>query len=175
MQNNNGPHDIINMQDTSTQAMTEVALGLSMAFFALLIIALMSVALPAQTPATNASQSKSVDINMDMSQAVRLSLDTLTSGQQASDEKLSVAEKNSQVVLFYWGGQFFDSQKQVVNVQELGAQNDVIVAVDPNISFTHLIQIQNQFSGKPMRLTSLDEQWQQALGNEANTKTSNEK
>ena len=36
--------------DTSTQAMTEVALGLSMAFFSLLILALFSIGLPEQAP-----------------------------------------------------------------------------------------------------------------------------
>lgn len=36
--------------DTSTQAMTEVALGLSMAFFCLLILALFSIGLPEQAP-----------------------------------------------------------------------------------------------------------------------------
>lgn len=34
------------MQDTTSSAMTEVALGLSMAFFALLIVALLSMSIP---------------------------------------------------------------------------------------------------------------------------------
>lgn len=50
--------------DTSTQAMTEVALGLSMAFFCLLILALFSIGLPNQSQTNPASLNKEEQLSI---------------------------------------------------------------------------------------------------------------
>ena len=155
------PHsnDMIMVQDTSTQAMTEVALGLSMAFFALLIIALMSVTLPTSVDsnkqALNSKQSEAVDITEQVSLSIQETQNEL--GNAAS------LPSSNELVLLYWGGQFFDTQQQIVNIEKVMDRENVIVAVNPQIPFNQLISIQTQFAGKTLRLTKLSEQWQLAL------------
>jgi 16S rRNA G1207 methylase RsmC len=161
MQNTN---DIITMQDTSTQAMTEVALGLSMAFFALLIIALMSVALPpnTQADAVKISKTASSAAKIDVSNQVELSIQTTSKNKQAAVSSDNAA-KQEHTILLYWGGQYFDTQQQLISIDEVLSKQNLIVAVSPQIPFKHLITIQTQFAGKQMRLTTLSEQWQNSL------------
>lgn len=149
------------LQDTSTQAMTEVALGLSMAFFALLIIALMSVSLPTSVDSNKQALKHAQSETVDITEQVSLSIQE-TQNEQGKE---AIAPSNNELVLLYWGGQFFDTQQQIVNIDNVNAQENVIVAVNPQIPFNQLISIQTQFAGKTLRLTKLSEQWQFALSN----------
>jgi hypothetical protein len=152
-------NDITMVQDTSTHAMTEVALGLSMAFFALLIIALMSVTLPTKVDHSTQALNSPQKFEIDTTEQVNLSIIDKQSEQEAS---VSVPSSN-ELVLLFWGGQFFDTQQRIVKVENVMAQQNVIVAVDPKIPFNQLINIQAKFTGKALRLTKLSEQWRSAL------------
>lgn len=152
-------NNITVVQDTSTHAMTEVALGLSMAFFALLIIALMSVTLPNRAESTNNKLSHDQRFDIDTAQQVNLSIQNKF---DASDPEAS-AKSTNEVILLFWGGQFFDTQQQIVDIELLAAKQNVIVAVDPQIPFNQLISIQTQFAGKTLRLTKMSEPWLLAL------------
>jgi hypothetical protein len=158
-------NDVSTMQDTSTQAMTEVALGLSMAFFALLIIALMSVALPSKTQTDNASQVNKISATIDVSNQIELSIQDSTQNNQTGSKRSNINAEDSQqqTVLLFWEGQFYDTQQQVVSINQIMANTELVVAVSPQIPFNQLIDIQKQFAGKQMRLTTLTTQWQTSL------------
>jgi hypothetical protein len=157
--------DFTNMQDTSTQAMTEVALGLSMAFFALLIIALISVALPSEQSLEDSSQqSENVDQrnHLDISEQLSLSISDAKKSADDSNKKNEAAQPQP-TILLYWQGQFFDTEQQVISLSQMLNNNDFVVAVSPQIPFSQLINVQKEFAGKQMRLTTLTQQWQTAL------------
>ena len=147
------------VQDTSTHAMTEVALGLSMAFFALLIIALMSVTLPNKAASINDKPSHELSTKIDTTQQVNLSIQN----EQDESDPVSSPKPVNEIILLYWAGQFFDTQQQIVDIEQIAAKQNVIVAVDPQIPFNQLISIQTQFAGKTLRLTKLSEPWLLAL------------
>lgn len=149
------------VQDTSTQAMTEVALGLSMAFFALLIIALMSVSLPSSVNEIAKSTSDNFKQQLEIAKKVNLSLED-SSAQEKPIDKATISN-TEEVILLYWEGQFFDTQHQIVNLEELTITNNIIVAVSSEIPFNQLINIQTQFAGNTLRLTQLSEQWHRAF------------
>ena len=160
------------LQDTSTQAMTEVALGLSMAFFALLIIALMSVALPVQTPSDMADNNLEIPSQNGQGQSnhtLELALQALINSLDAKTKSASASALDSigqhTTVLFYWDGRFFNAQEQVVQINEANMQHDIIVAVSPQLPFSQLMAIQDQFKGDKMRLTTLSPAWQNRLSN----------
>lgn len=155
-------NEITIVQDTSTHAMTEVALGLSMAFFALLIIALMSVSLPTKVDDSAHAFKSEQKSKVDTSEQVRL---TIQNKQNGNNSIASLVQSN-ELVLLYWGGQFFDTQQQIVNANDVMEHQNVIVAVDPQIAFNQLINIQTKFAGKTLRLTQLSEQWQLSLKND---------
>lgn len=152
-------NNITVVQDTSTHAMTEVALGLSMAFFALLIIALMSVALPNRIDNTNKKLSQEHNIELDLEQQVNLSIEN----KQDDNKAVKSLKSANEEILLYWRGQFFDTQQQLVDIDQIALKQNVIVAVDPQIPFNQLIDIQSQFVGKTLRLTKLNEPWLLAL------------
>jgi hypothetical protein len=170
--------DINQLQDTSTQALTEVALGLSMAFFALLIIALFSMTLPSQvsdelkkghenTPLYKQDFSYEVLIaanankqNTDKQGAEKRSGSTGNTGNTLSTGNKAQAP----FIVLYWGGKYFDTNNRVLSIIDVQSRQNVIVAVDPQIPFEQLIDIQKAFAGKEMRLTRLSPDWIMSLG-----------
>jgi hypothetical protein len=152
-------NNITVVQDTSTHAMTEVALGLSMAFFALLIIALMSVTLPNSVDNTNNKLIQEQSIELDIEQQVNLSINK----EQDDNKPVKSLKSANEVILLFWGGQFFDTQQQLVDIDQIVLKQNVIVAVDPQIPFNQLLSIQSQFAGYTLRLTKLNEPWLLAL------------
>ena len=89
--------------DTSTQAMTEVALGLSMAFFSLLILALFSIGLP------DSSTKRSTIIKQLMN-----SLTLADNNEKPSQNQ--TAESRKQQYAFYFNRQFYDKQLYPLNI-----------------------------------------------------------
>jgi hypothetical protein len=152
-------NNITVVQDSSTHAMTEVALGLSMAFFALLIIALMSVTLPNRIDNTDNKLSQEQSIALDIEQQVSLSI----KNQQDDHKPVKSLKSANEVILLFWGGQFFNTQQQLIDINQIDLKQNIIVAVDPQIPFNQLIGIQSQFAGTTLRLTKLNEPWLLAL------------
>ncbi len=150
--------ELTNNHDTSTQAMTEVALGLSMAFFALLILALISISLPAN-PNNLAS-----DMAAQVKLAAQHSQPSVNDSTKTQQEKANPAEKPPFIVL-YWAGQYVDVNQQKIDISDIQQQN-VVIAVDPQIPFSQLVSIQGQFNGQEMRLTTLSDDWKIALLND---------
>lgn len=170
-------NDITNMQDTSTQAMTEVALGLSMAFFALLIIALVSVTLPNEDKNGEAklvvTTAQKRNETIDISEQLELTIEN--SQSHSHGNRLQTAEAPEQdSILLYWNDQFFTTQGDLVDFSELSANKEFIVAVSPQVSFNQLLAIQTKFSGRQMRLTKLSPQWQASLSQINNENKQNE-
>ena len=155
------------MQDTATQAMTEVALGLSMAFFALLILALISVSLPTEAELQSTSANK-----IDTEYVPSNKQITLNSNQTDAvfNDKKAANKAQKQTIILYWQGQFFDVNKQAFNPQSLSPQQAVIVAVSAQSNLQELLTIQEVFAQQDVKLTSLTKEWVMALNSGENAK-----
>ncbi|MDT0594050.1 hypothetical protein [Glaciecola petra] len=150
------------MQDTATQAMTEVALGLSMAFFALLILALISVTLPASTEAEDKPIAE---------YAVKQKISIST--EEDKNNKAEVSHSSHEIkqkVLLFWKGQFYDLALNEISVDNYISNfsskdqvKEVIVAVNPALALNELLAIQKMFDGVPVQITMLSAQWQSTL------------
>jgi hypothetical protein len=144
------------MQDTSTQAMTEVALGLSMAFFSLLILALVSIGLP-QTADTLASDTKQDSLKMDPESSMTLA-------QQAPAKDASAEQTGSQPkFVFYYQGAYFDERLQEVKVETIATNDDTIVAVSSTLAFAEVMQVHKDFAHMQVQITAMDKAWEEAL------------
>ena len=133
--------------DTSAQAMTEVALGLSMAFFALLIVALLSFHMPEQQ--SSASQTSVSD---NTPQNVQL---------QAGQSK--PARTSDTQFIFFYQGRFVDKQLKAVDVNHLSRSGPVVLAVEQSLSFAQVMDIRHQISHPNLSITLLSKQWQHVL------------
>lgn len=138
--------------DTSTQAMTEVALGLSMAFFSLLILALFSIGLP------NPTQKKEPSLAIDEQL-------TLADNSGKSVESHTTGSKEQQFV-FYFNQQFYDKQLTPLNIDNFSrfeTQQPLILAVQDNLPLIKIMALRKQINHPQLSITMLDHKWQSQL------------
>lgn len=137
--------------DTSTQAMTEVALGLSMAFFCLLILALFSIGLPNQSQTNPASLNKEEQLSI------------ADNNQKNSPSDIPT---NEQQYIFHFNGQFYDQQLNIITSDKLeGAFTGqrLILAVSATLPLKQLMAIRTQINHPNLSITMLNQKWQAQL------------
>ena len=126
-------------------AMTEVALALAMAFFALMLLTMLSMG--AGAPST-----------LPEGLAVR---DSVPGGKKAA-----VVEPHRLVI--YHGGELLDSKLKPFDVDRLTAVGPavgpIVLAVPPGLSFTQVLEQRRRLSGAELSVTMLDERWLRRLG-----------
>ena len=121
-------------EHTSHQAMTEIALALSMAFFCLMVLSLVAAGVPKASPAPS---------------LVQLNDDRLKPMESPQGEGNWV---------IYFEERFFDVSLQPLDPGGLG-QEPVYLAVDPNLGLQQLISAQSRISSPDVSITLLDEAW----------------
>lgn len=136
-------------QDTSTQAMTEVALGLSMAFFAILIVALLSTSAAHQSPETQPQGMKPMTLP-----------DTaLSLGPATNNDKTTVDGQ----FIFYHDGKLLDQTLREVVVDSLDPASPVYLAVPSDLALASIIKTQQQINHPKLFITMVDHAWQTRL------------
>ena len=118
--------------------MTEVALALSMAFFTVLVLALVSMGVPAMNvkpPQTN----------------------TVTLSAPGGIREIETDE----VLLIYFASTLYNDRLEKIN--QLPKESKMIVAVPGTVSLEELIGLQIQFKNREFSITTLDTQWQERL------------
>jgi hypothetical protein len=124
------------LQDTN--AMTEVALALSMAFFTVLVLALVSMGVPA--------------MNVKSPQTSTVTLSTPGGIREIETDE---------VLLIYFASTLYNDRLEKIN--QLPTESKMIVAVPGTVSLEELIGLQIQFENRKFSITTLDEQWQERL------------
>ncbi|MFT6992539.1 MAG: hypothetical protein ACJASL_004539 [Paraglaciecola sp.] len=138
--------------DTSTQAMTEVALGLSMAFFSLLILALFSIGLPEQTQKDQPSLANDEHIKL-----------TGNSGKTPTNP---TSKNKKQQYAFYFNGQFYDQQLHLLNINKVSrfdTQQPLILAVQDSLPLIQIMAVRKQINHPNLSITMLNQKWQTQL------------
>lgn len=139
-------HQHIN-HDTSTQAMTEVALGLCMAFFCLLILALFSIGLPEKLQQDQPPLSETEQLKL-----------AASNGKMPENQKKQYA--------FYFNGQFYDEQLKhlhIENFSNLETQLPLVLAVQDNLPLKHIMALRKQINHPNLSITMLNQSWQTQL------------
>lgn len=134
--------------DTSSQAMTEVALGLSMAFFALLIVALLSFQLPHSPPLA-------VEPNQSMDLAASLNIE-----QSKNTEKTLPGD--SQFV-FYFRQQFYGSDLKPRVIADYSTDIPLVLVVAQSLPFSEVMTLRNAIHHPQLSITQLSPEWQTQL------------
>ena len=150
-------HQHIN-HDTSTQAMTEVALGLCMAFFSLLILALFSIGLPEQAQINEATQKSQLPVTNDNQ------LKLASSSDKPSSNKTS--ENKKQQYAFYFNGKFYDKQLNHLNIDKFTrfeTEQPLVLAVQDNLLLRQIMALRKQINHPNLSITMLNQKWQTQL------------
>jgi hypothetical protein len=149
--------------DTSTQAMTEVALGLSMAFFSLLILALFSIGLPDQVKQVAPQQLDSSLTPPPKNEQLNLAAN---SSHSTTNKESKTTPETKQQYVFYFNGQFYDEQLTHLSIESLsnfGNQQSLILAVQENLPLLQVMAVRKQINHANLSITMLNQKWQNQL------------
>jgi len=122
------------LSDDGGNPLAEVGLALSMAFFSLMILMLVAVL-------NSAPNSQSVKMGKD--------------GTSPTTEKMDL--------YIYSDGTLYDEQLNTVLPNALSEQQKILLAVDPQLELTAVLDIIGQVGHQNLQITKLDTAWQERL------------
>jgi len=124
------------LSDEGGNPLAEVGLALSMAFFSLMILMLVAVLNSAPT-----------------NQQIKMGND----GTSPTSEKMDL--------FVYSGGQLYDKNLTRLNVAALPADQKILLAVDPQLELSAILEIVGKVGHQNLQITQLDAAWQAHLKN----------
>ena len=122
------------LSDEGGNPLAEVGLALSMAFFSLMILMLVAVL---NSPPTN--------------QQIKMG----NNGTSQTSEKMNL--------FVYSGGQLYDKDLTRLNVSALPADQKILLAVDPQLDLSAVLEIVDKVGHQNLQITKLDLAWQKRL------------
>ena len=131
-----------------TNAMTEVALALAMAFFTVLVLALVSMGVPAVHTS---------EATCDTEPPTQVATVAVNASSNARD--LAAEE----ILFLYYQGGFYSQDFEPASISNIINNQEVIVAAPPDASLATLLDIQARISGPNLSITTLNQPWMNAL------------
>jgi hypothetical protein len=126
--------------DYSHNPLTEVALALSMAFFALMVLTIFAL---------SQKQFKSIE-----------------SDKISINSKSSIIKDKKRILVFYHNKNFYDQNLKIWRLENQGQQTDrYTLAVPKEMSVKELFEIKKIFQGLDLQVAEQNQQWNDALEN----------
>jgi len=126
--------------DYSHNPLTEVALALSMAFFAIMVLTIFAL---------SQKQFKSIE-----------------SDKISMNSKSSVEKDKKRTLVFYHNNNFYDQNLKIWRLENQDKQTDrYTLAVPTKMSVKELFEIKKIFQGLDLQVTEQNQQWNEALQN----------
>lgn len=126
--------------DYSHNPLTEVALALSMAFFALMVLTIFAL---------SQKQFKSIE-----------------SDKISINSKSSIKKDKKRILVFYHNKNFYDQNLKIWRLVNQGKQTDrYTLAVPKEMSVKELFEIKKIFQGLDLQVAEQNQQWNDALEN----------
>lgn len=126
--------------DYSHNPLTEVALALSMAFFALMVLTIFAL---------SQKQFKSIE-----------------SDKISINSKSSIIKDKKRILVFYHNKNFYDQNLKIWRLENQGKQTDrYTLAVPKEMSVKELFEIKKIFQGLDLQVAEQNQQWNDALKN----------
>ena len=133
-------------------AMTEIALALAMGFFAIMVLAIVSMGAGTPTPDGGAETPAK-------SRILASALVPTSSPDAAGTTEVSSKDR---LVIFY-GGRFYDDSLKTFFPENLGRGGRIILAVPPTLSISESLGIRAKVNKKDLVVTTLDGAWLERL------------
>ena len=129
--------------DYSHNPLTEVALALSMAFFALMVLTIFAL---------SQKQFKSIESD-------KISINSKSSINKDKKDK-------KRILVFYHNKNFYDQNLKIWRLENQGKQTDrFTLAVPKEMSVKELFEIKKIFQGLDLQVAEQNQQWNNALKN----------
>ena len=129
--------------DYSHNPLTEVALALSMAFFAIMVLTIFAL---------SQKQFKSIESD-------KISINSKSSINKDKKDK-------KRILVFYHNKNFYDQNLKIWRLENQGKQTDkYTLAVPKEMSVKELFEIKKIFQGRDLQVAEQNQQWNDALKN----------
>ena len=133
-------------------AMTEIALALAMGFFAIMVLAIVSMGAGATTP--NGAE--------EIPNKKRIMTSALASASSPDAMGTTTVSSKDRLVIFY-DGRFYDDTLKKILPENLGRGGRVILAVPPTLSMSESLGARAEVSTRDIIVTTLDRAWMKRL------------
>ncbi len=130
-----------------SNAMTEIALALAMAFFSIMVLTMLSMGAEFQSAPSPRLSAERLDLATSAPSADR------AGGSPAAEE----------TVLIHYRGRFLDTQLDPVDPRNLPAGRPIVLAIDPALPIAEAIAIRERIPTTDLVVTTLDTRWLEAL------------
>lgn len=130
--------------------MTEIALALAMAFFAIMILAMASMGLPKAVQFENEQQAVSTkDRELVLAEA---------EPAEGKEPTAATSEFSSErTIVIFWRGQFYNQEFQPIDAGR--PQAPMALAVDPTLPMDEALELRRQFANADVVITPLSAEW----------------
>lgn len=137
---------------SENNALVEIALALSMAFFSLMVLTMvsMSAGVAQKTPGVVV---KMAGLSIKQAAASSLKNSNGPAAHIIKPEKLAV----------YYNDRFYDADLNPLSVSQTNAQKFKFLAVAPDLSMQQAISVRNRFGGTGLIVTTLNDAWLKTL------------
>ena len=143
-------------EHTDGNAMTEVALALAMAFFSIMVLAMVGMSVPSQSAARSVSAATAPPAP-DAPDPARLKEQPADHTADAADS--AGAAPTEQVFVLYFSGRFFDVDGQPLDLTALRADQPIVLAVSPDLNIAETLAVKAKISVADPVITTLNEDW----------------
>jgi len=145
----------------SGNAMTEIALALAMAFFAIMILTMVSMGGKGSTGAADQSAAETRSEANFPPDGLRL----LPSEKQAvavQNGKDARVMKPHRLIIFS-GGRFLDDKLQSLDATKIAAMSQPVLAVPPELSMAEVMAAKGRLAMPGLTVTTLNRHWLEAI------------
>ena len=130
-----------------TNALAEIALALAMAFFSIMVLAMISMGAGFQ-----AEQTGPTGVVAGIAVSPSAAAATTSRPQSSRD-----------TVVLYHNGAYYDPKLNRIDPAALRATGRIVLAINPALSVTKAIEARSRFAAKNLVVTTLDQRWLKAF------------
>jgi len=124
-------------------AMTEIALALAMGFFAIMVLAMVSMGAPATTPAAAPVK--------------------LTLAPPALKANQASTHDDKKTIVVFWNGAFLDKDLKPIDIETRAFPDGVILALSPRLSMAEALKARARLRTTKLVVSTLDARWLDTL------------
>ena len=129
-----------------SNAMTEIALALAMAFFSIMVLTMLSMGAEFQSTPSMVTAER---------------LDLVPSSLPGDGAGGPVAA--DETVILHYRGRFLDAQLRAVDPLDIAAEGTIVLAIDPGLPIAEAVAIRERIPTTDLVVTTLDGRWLEAL------------
>ena len=139
-------HEVAMRDAQDGNAMTEIALALAMAFFSIMVLAMLSMG---SGMAEEVAEAVALPRGFDM--------------RPVETGESSATAVSKEALLIHYGGRFLDARLKPTTPENFAERETIVLALDPALSMTEALAVRARVPRDNVTVTTLDDDWLKAL------------